>query len=145
MAALIYLGKCVVGWFTRRIKKVVTSTSDAEYIACSHAATETQWICTLIRGLRRSQRQATPIHVDNASAIAVASTTGRARKSKYIHVRHHHVREKVRTHCNRLKHTPSGQLAADALTKPLAVEKFVKHRRAMNFVPWTPSNIPQMM
>eukprot|EP00171_Calliarthron_tuberculosum_P003510 IDg3510t1 len=120
MARLIFLGNALVAWQSRRIATVVTSTCAAEYIAASRAAEKVAWLRALLAQMTGKALPPTTLSVDNTAAIAVARATAKTRKSKYIDVHYHSVRDRIARGELVMRHKPSTQLAADALTKVAA-------------------------
>jgi len=54
---------------------VALSTAEAEYIALSTATQEAMWLRKLLMELRNAPEEATAMHEDNQSAIAMAQST----------------------------------------------------------------------
>eukprot|EP00171_Calliarthron_tuberculosum_P010767 IDg10767t1 len=110
---------------------VKVSTCAAEYIAASNTAQELQWLREVLQALLQQKLPPCTMKFDNTAAIAVARKCAKTKRSKYISVRHHLIRDKVEAGEIALQHEPTATLAADALTKPLGRERFHAHRRAM--------------
>lgn len=64
---------------------------------------------------------------DNMAAKAVAKSNAQTERSKYIDIRYHHVQYSEKQENVAIIHWPSDRLKADALTKPLSVDKFQRH------------------
>ena len=75
MSPVIFVGRCIVGWYIRHIKTVITITGEAENIATSNATAEIHCIHALMRDIRKPQKAPTQLDVDNPSAISIANTT----------------------------------------------------------------------
>jgi hypothetical protein len=64
------------------------------------------------------------VHEDNTAAIAHAKNNGRHDASKHFRVRLHYVREVVEQGLVTPVYTPTAEMVADLLTKPLPRERF---------------------
>ena len=98
-------------------------STEAEYIAGTHAAKEAIWLCTLLSELGELQNTPTTLLIDNQSAIAIAKNPVYHAHTKHIAVRHHFLREKYASGELSLEYVPTGNQVADVLTKGLAREK----------------------
>ena len=124
-----------ISWTSRRIKTVVTSTCAAEYIAASNTALQIQWLRHLVSELIAPLYEPTRLAMDNEAAKKIATTTAPTRKSKYIDIRYHHLRDKVRIGEIRPEHIPTMYMTADIFTKPLPQAAFIRHRDNLSLVP----------
>jgi transposase InsO family protein len=120
-----------VSWSAKRQHTVATSSCEAEYIGQCNAAKEAVWLRLLLSEMGHPQDGATPIHADNQSAIALASNPEYHARSKHIDIQYHYVREKVDDQTVTFVYTPTAEMIADGLTKPL--EK-VKHARFLQLL-----------
>ena len=93
-------------------------------MALSHAAAETVWLRRLISYFDCSFDDATIVHADNLSAIALSKNPLYHSRSKHIDVQYHYVRECVENGLISLVHIGTGEMVADMLTKGLARPKF---------------------
>ena len=78
----------------------------------------------------RSRRSPKAIEVreDNRGAIKLANNPLSSARSRHIDVRHHFLRELVNQKRIIIRHVESKEQHADALTKPLEIGLFTKHR-----------------
>ena len=74
------------------------------------------------------------------AAITVAKSSAPTRKSKYIDIRYHHIQDLVATKKLRIAHLHTHLLQADALKKPLAQDKFIRHRSYLSMAPIRTAN-----
>ena len=122
-------GACVC-WFSGTQKSVTLSTSEVEYVALRDAVKELflrqVWRFTLPgKGM-----PCFPIFEDNQGAVQLSQNPVSNSNSKHIDVRHHFFRELVRQENNiSVNYVPSEYQHADILTKGLAFDLFVIHRR----------------
>ena len=123
----IYYGGNIIAWKARKIKTVVLSTCETEFIAASNTVAHMKWLRHMILELVPGQKLPTLLEIDNQAAIAVAKSQSQTKKSKYIDVRYHFIQEAVQNGTIELVHTSSSLLQADALTKPLRIDKYTRH------------------
>lgn len=129
---LIYIGPCLVSWCSRKIKSVITKTFAAEYISASNVAMHIKWIRQLLQELQPTTNQAllqaTPLQMDNNSAIACTKKHAPTKKSKYIDVRYHHIQDLVAAKVIETSYTKTTELQADLLTNRLGPQTFLECR-----------------
>ena len=111
------------------------STVEAEYIACSEAAREAQWLKQLeidIAGHTTLQPlQPIPIKCDNQGAIKnIVSGTSKAR-TKHIDVRYHNCRDLQSQGTLAFTYVHTNDNVADIMTKALPAEKHRKFTALM--------------
>jgi hypothetical protein len=122
---IFYLADGVISWSSKRQATVALSSTEAEYMAISHATREAIWLRTLLKELGYSQNTTT-IFEDNQSSIAIAKNPIHHARTKHIDIQHHFIWEKVETGELELIYIPTEEMRADALTKPLPYPKFSK-------------------
>jgi len=65
------LDRGAVSWASKKQELVTLSTTEAEYIAATHAAKEGIWLRRLVEEVFRPLAHPTPLHSDSQSAIAL--------------------------------------------------------------------------
>ena len=100
-------------------------------MAASEAAKEALWTRRLLNEFGYGGPQQVTIQADNQSAIALAENPMHHGRTKHIEIRYHFIREKVTEGLIKLAFVPTGEEAADGLTKPLAGEAFTKFLREL--------------
>lgn len=138
---LFYAGS-PISWCSRRIKTVVISSCAAEYISNSKAGEHVVWLRSLIREVCGPPNGPTILHNDNTAAETIAKSRGQTKRSKYIEVRWHHIRDLVSRNIIDIYHLPSQTLVADVLTKCLYVPQFQAHARRLQLTQWKDSSAP---
>ncbi len=133
----IHYGHNIISWCSRRIKTVVLSTCEAEYIALSNTSRHLLWIRELAQELSGLPLPPPNMFADNTSAVAVAKASGNTRNGKYIEVRYHFIRQQVERGLVVIQHRASEDLAADILTKALAAPKYQRHILDTHILPPT--------
>jgi hypothetical protein len=117
-----------ISWASRRQECAALSTTEAEYIALCSAAREAAWLRGLLHFMGVAQPGPTTIYQDNQSTIALAENGKISRRSKHIEIRYHYTRDKIGDQTIQLVYCPTDQMVADAFTKALSPEPFVRHR-----------------
>jgi hypothetical protein len=115
-------------WSSKKQAVVALSTLKAEYIAATHAAKESLWICMFLAEVARPLALPVTLHWDNKSAISVTKNDQYHPRTKQIDIRYHFIRDAV---CRRLiyvDYIPINETAADIFTKALPRAK-VMHLR----------------
>lgn len=119
-----------VTWSSRRQRLVTLSTTEAEYVAAADAAKEIMWLRQLLRNVGCDMSRATVLRIDNQSSIKLIKNPEYHKRMKHIVIRHHFIREKVKSSEIETLYVPSDSQLADIFTKTLAKERFIcLHKR----------------
>lgn len=113
-----------VSWSSRKQKTIACSSTEAEYMALSHAARELIWLRGLLEEIGCKQQHPTIIFGDNQGSIALSKNAVHHGTMKHVRVMHDFVREKRGVDLD-VKYCPTEDMVADALTKPLCRKKHV--------------------
>jgi len=103
---------------------VALSSTEAEYMALTHATKETVWLRALLGELGFHQGDPSTIFEDNQSCIALARNPVHHARTKHIDIRHHYIREKLESGEVTLRYVNTKEMVADAFTKPLPKPQF---------------------
>ena len=123
-------GGAFVFWFSRTQKCVTLYTFEAEYVALRDAVKELLFLRQVWRFMIPGKEMPCfPVFEDNQGALQLSKKLVSNSNSKHINVRHHFLRELVRQGDTIVNHVPSEYQHADILTKVLAFDLFVIHRR----------------
>ena len=120
-----------VSWRSKLQPTVALSSVEAEYMALSNAVSEGLWLRQLLADLDVSVGSIS-IKSDSQGALAMAEAVGVSSRAKHIAIRHHFVREHVRTGLVQLGYVSTGEQPADFLTKGLSKVKFEKCIQRIN-------------
>ncbi|KAJ3494811.1 hypothetical protein NLJ89_g10732 [Agrocybe chaxingu] len=120
-----------VSWSSKKQELVTLSTTEAEYVAATHAAKEAVWLRRLLSELFLAPSVATTLYGDNQSAIALAHGGQYHSRTKHIDIRYHFIRYIIEAGSIKLIYTPTNEQTADILTKALPSIKAKHFANAM--------------
>jgi hypothetical protein len=115
-----------VSWSSKKQEIIALSTTEAEYVAATHAAKEGLWLRTLINTVFGGISGPTDLHCDNQSAIALTKDHQYHARTKHIDIRFHFIRWIIEDGKLRLLYCPTAEMLADSFTKALPSTK-IKH------------------
>ena len=102
------------------------STTEAEYVAATHATKEALWLRTFLKELFGTTMEPTTLYCDNQSAIALAKDHQYHTCMKHIDICFHFICWIVDNGSLELNYCPTEDMIADTLMKPLPSAK-AKH------------------
>ncbi|GBE86172.1 hypothetical protein SCP_0900490 [Sparassis crispa] len=110
-----------VSWSAKKQPVVALSSTEAEYIALTHAAKEAIWVRYLLADILDPDvsKFALRLHTDNRSAIALAKDNAYHARTKHIDIRYHFIREAVDSAAISLLYRRTEDMPADIFTKSL--------------------------
>jgi hypothetical protein len=110
-----------VSWSSKKQHVVALSTTEAEYIALTHAAKEAVWLRALFTEIYDSRCAHYPVQLfsDNKSAIHLVQNNVFHSRTKHIDIRYHYIRELYSQGILEIDHRGTTEMPADMLTKPL--------------------------
>ena len=115
-----------ISWSSRKQELVTLSTTEAEYVASTHAAKEALWLRRLIGEIFEPLHNPITLFNDNQSAIAHTKDGNYHARTKHIDIRYHFIRFSISDGSVRLLYCPTDSMVADTLTKALPSSK-AKH------------------
>eukprot|EP00253_Pinus_taeda_P010696 PITA_10696 len=122
-----------VSWMSKKQSVVALSTTEAEYMAATHASKEVVWLQRLCSSMGLVH-EAIRIDCDNQSAIFLAKNPAYHSKTKHIDVQYHFVMDMIEDKKVLLVKMDPLKNTADALTKSVRPEKFSWCRETMGIV-----------
>ena len=115
-----------VSWSSKRQDTISLSTTEAEYIALTHAVKEAIWLRNLISELFSPITTPIAILADNQSAIALAKDNRFHAWTKHFDIRYHFIHYVIEEGKICLTYCPTEEMMADIFTKALPLMK-AKH------------------
>lgn len=116
------LNGAAISWSSKRQPTVAASTTEAEYMAAAAAVKEGLWLRKLFSALDIPLTTVN-INCDNQSTIKLLKNPIFSVRSKHIDVAHHFARERVKSKEVTFHYIPTGDNAADIMTKVLPLSK----------------------
>lgn len=122
------LGNSLISWSSKKQPTLTLSTTEAEYMALSHATKEALWLQQLFEELKLNEIASKPITIccDNKGALELSKNNVYHGRTKHIDIRHHFLRDAVENKNISLQQISTDEMLADIFTKPLGTDKFVK-------------------
>jgi hypothetical protein len=116
---MVRMGGAAVSWRSKLQPIVTLSTTEAEYVAAVEAGKEIKWMRNLMEEFGSPLNTASPLLCDNQSAISVAKNPDHHGRMKHLDLRFYWLRDEVEKGSIVVYYVPTGENAADLLTKPL--------------------------
>ncbi|XP_047115714.1 secreted RxLR effector protein 161-like [Schistocerca piceifrons] len=118
------LAGTAVSWTSKRQQTVALSTTEAEYMALSAAGQKAVYLQGLLRELCVTHSEkSVSVCCDNRDAIALCHNGVHHPRTKHIDVRHHYIRDLIKTRKFSVKPVNIDKQQADFLTKVLPKRK----------------------
>jgi hypothetical protein len=121
-----------IAWTSRLQQLTSLSVAEAEYVALSETLKECLWLRPFLMSLGVKPNGPTPINVDNQAAIALSKNPEFHKRTKYIGVRYHRVREEQDAGNVVIQYVPTESNPADMLTKSLGGTLLERNLKLMN-------------
>ena len=115
-----------VSWSSKKQELVTLSTTEAKYMAATHAAKEAVWLRPLRAELFLPPHKPTTLYGDNQSAIALTHGGQYHACTKHINIQYHFIHYIIEASSIKLIYCPTDEQTADVLTKALPSMK-AKH------------------
>ena len=113
-------------WCMKKQEIIALLTTEAEYVAVTHAAKEALWLRTLIKEIFGNINGPTTLYSDNQSAIALMRDHQHHTRTKHIDIRFHFICWVIEEGKIKLIYCPTNNMLANSFTKALPSAK-VKH------------------
>jgi Reverse transcriptase (RNA-dependent DNA polymerase)/gag-polypeptide of LTR copia-type/GAG-pre-integrase domain len=114
-----HFGVGAISWSSKKQSIVTLSSTEAEYVAETHAAKEGIWLRSFIKEIMGIERDPLTLKADNQGAIALAKDNKFHARTKHIDLRYHFIREAVDDGKIKMEYIPTIENVADIFTKPL--------------------------
>src|SRR5258707_12957563 len=109
-----------VTWSSKRQATVALSIVEAEYVAMSRCAQQMIWMQSWLDEVKIEHEKPGVIKGDSHGAIALTKNIKDHGKIKHIDIRHHYIRELVKSGSIQMEQVPSSNNLADMFTKALS-------------------------
>ena len=123
-----------ISWNSKKQPTVALSTTEAEYMAATHATKEAIWLHKLFKDIGFSQDGPMTIFSDNQSCISLSRNPTFHARTKHVEIQHHFVRKKIENGEIDLVFRGTQDMVADVLTKGLVREKHCKFKEMMGII-----------
>ena len=131
------LNNGAVSWSSKRQTTVALLSTEAEYMGLTQTTKEATWLRLLMTELRLLQPDnehtrirtlktecAITVNGDNQGSIALANNPVFHNRTKHVDVQHYYIRGELKAERIKVVYTPTEDMIADGLTKPLSHAKF---------------------
>ncbi|KAJ9547961.1 hypothetical protein OSB04_020504 [Centaurea solstitialis] len=118
-AYLVYLGRNLVSWSSKKQSTIARSSTEAEYRSVAATASELRWVSSLLSELGVGSLTTPVVYCDNNGATKLSSNPVFHSRMKHVAVDYHFIRDQVQSGLLRVSQVSSADQLADLLTKPL--------------------------
>jgi len=125
-----------ISWNSKKQTTVALSSTEAEYMALTHAITESIWLQALLLdlGARRHLEEVSNIYIDNQGALALATNPEFHARTKHINIQYHFVRHHLENEKITLTYCRTSEMKANIFTKALPQPAFTKHNLGLGLI-----------
>ena len=123
-----------ISWNSKKQPTVALSTTEAEYMAATHAAKEAIWFQRFFKETGFLLDGPMTIFSDNQSCISLSRNPTFHARTKHVEIHHHFVREKIEEGKIDLVFCGTQDMVADNLTKGLTREKHCRFKEMMGII-----------
>ncbi|KAF7768406.1 hypothetical protein Agabi119p4_7649 [Agaricus bisporus var. burnettii] len=120
-----------ISWLSRKQKTVALSSTEAEYMAISDCLQQLIWVSQLLTEIG-FEIQTPMLYGDNMGSLFWSTSEVQEKRSKYIDIRFHYIRELLEQKQISLDWIDGSKNPADVLTKNLEKVKFSLFRSMLN-------------
>ena len=132
---IIFCAMALVAYASKRQLCISLSSTEAEVMAASTAATEIVYQRGLLREMGVVFNKPTILYVDNTSAIALVENSKSCVRTRHIERRYLKIRELIDAGHIEVKYVNTVDNTADLLTKALPTKDFERHKDAILIAP----------
>ena len=114
-----------ISWKSDKQKCVTISTMESELVAMTQAMKETLWLLNICEELSIKHSTVT-IFKDNQSTIKFLENDSTYHpRTKHINIKYHFIKEQIKKYNINIEYSPTNDMLADFLTKPLSKVKLL--------------------
>jgi hypothetical protein len=137
-------GNGPISWCAPKQKLLATSSTVAEYFGLSSAVRTAIHLSQLYSDIGCPLTEPYLIYEDNQAAIKMSQNTANSKRTKFLGIRQHYIREQVNLGNVDLAYCHTSEMTADAMTKSLARPTFELLRNRMGVSSYLSENISEM-
>jgi hypothetical protein len=115
-----------ISWSCQKQAIVALSSTEAEFIALTHATKEAIWLKQFITEVFQPIKLPIKLYSDNQSAITIAYGNQQHSRTKHFDIRLFFIRDAIENDKISVSYLPTDQMPADLLTKGLASPRMQK-------------------
>ena len=130
----VFLGDSLISWKCKMKQVVARYSAESKYKAMVVVTSELVWLIALSQELGFHHKQSTSLYCDSKVGLYIASNLIFHKRTKYIEVHCHFIREKIQARTIRTFHIPTKHQLADLFTKPLGKVQLFKHLYKMGIL-----------
>jgi hypothetical protein len=127
----VFINNNLVSWNTKKQTTVALSTAEAELMSVCECVKEVKWIYQLLIEMGTKTQTPVVIHEDNQSTIKISENDAHHDRTKHIDIRHHFVRDEIKSKIIKMQWVRTNEQVADILTKPLTSPTFILLRNKL--------------
>ena len=105
-----------MAWKSKRMKSVVLSTTEAEYVAVSEVVKEIHFLFQMLRSMATRVPLPGEVQVDNVGKIRLAINSTVSERSNHVNLRAHFVREMTKNQVIEINVVKSVENDSDIMT-----------------------------
>jgi hypothetical protein len=120
----VFIGDSLVSWKSKKQQTISRSSAEAEYRALALTCCELMWLSSLLKDFWIPHPQIALLLCDNQFALHIATNPIYHKRTKYIEIDCHLIREKIQLGLIRTLHVSSQNQLADIFTKSLGFKDF---------------------
>ena len=109
-------------------KRCSGSTPEAEYVALAHGLKELLWTIQILTAMGIKIKLPVPVFEDNQTCISIASNFMSQKRTRYVDIRYHFIRDYVKDGTIKLFYCQTAKMLADILTKALPRPQYQRLR-----------------
>jgi len=113
------LGGGAISWSSKKQTAVALSSTEAEYMAASHAARHAIWLQRLLSDIGFPISRPTTLFIDNQSTLALTQDVKFHQRTKHIDIQYHFLRDQVISGTISTFYCQTNEMIADIMTKAL--------------------------
>lgn len=122
---LFIFANCMIVWCSKKQSSVSLSSTEAEYVSMSMAASEACWLVNLLHDFDFQKNCPVKLYCDNQSAILNASTES-VKRLKHVDIRYHFTKDLIKNNKIDIQYISTSKQLADMLTKSLSKDLLIK-------------------